>query len=110
MTREHKLSLVLGFGLLLFVGILLSDHFSAAQRRDHADLVATAPDRSPSRALTDQITIQPLPAAVRVANSIVGQYSSDGMQADGQGMQPFGVPAPAAAWVSANHPDAAKTS
>ena len=94
MTREHKLSLVLGFGLLLFVGILLSDHFSAAQRRDHADLVATAPDRSPSRALTEQITIQPLPAAVRVANSIVGQYSSDGMQADGQGMQGIDVPGP----------------
>lgn len=96
MTREHKLSLVLGFGLLLFVGILLSDHFSAAQRREHANLVATAPDRAPSRALTHQITIQPLPAAVRVANSTVGQYSSDGMQPDGQGMPNYGVPAPVA--------------
>ena len=26
MTREHKLALVIGFGLILFVGILLSDH------------------------------------------------------------------------------------
>ena len=26
MTREHKLALVVGFGLILFVGILLSDH------------------------------------------------------------------------------------
>ena len=96
MTREHKLSLVLGFGLLLFVGILLSDHFSAAQRRDHANLVATAPERAPSRALTDPITIQPLPAAVRVATSTVGQYSTDGLQPDGQGMQPYGGVAPVA--------------
>ncbi len=40
MTREHKLAVVLGFGLLLFVGILVSDHFSATQRRNPADLVA----------------------------------------------------------------------
>ncbi len=40
MTREHKLAVVLGFGLLLFVGILVSDHFSATQRRNSADLVA----------------------------------------------------------------------
>ena len=32
MTRENKLALVVGFGLLLFVGILVSDHFSAAHR------------------------------------------------------------------------------
>lgn len=95
MTREHKLSLVLGFGLLLFVGILLSDHFSAAQRREHANLASSSPDRS-SRALTDQITIQPLPAAVRVTNSTLGQYASDGVHSDGQEMQPFGVPAPVA--------------
>ncbi|MEY4117138.1 MAG: hypothetical protein RLZZ116_466 [Planctomycetota bacterium] len=29
MTRENKLVLVIGFGLLLFVGILVSDHLSA---------------------------------------------------------------------------------
>lgn len=40
MTREHKLAVVLGFGLLLFVGILVSDHFSATQRRSPADLAA----------------------------------------------------------------------
>lgn len=40
MTREHKLAVVLGFGLLLFVGILVSDHFSATQRRSAADLAA----------------------------------------------------------------------
>lgn len=95
MTREHKLSLVLGFGLLLFVGILLSDHFSAAQRREHADLAANSPDRAPSRALTEPITIQPLPAAQRVALSGVGQYSSDSMQSDGLPMQVVGGNGPA---------------
>lgn len=94
MTREHKLSLVLGFGLLLFVGILLSDHFSAAQRREHADLVATAPERASSRALTDSITLQPLPAAQRVAMTNVGQYGSDGVQGDGLAMQVPGTPVP----------------
>jgi nucleoid-associated protein YgaU len=95
MTREHKLSLVLGFGLLLFVGILLSDHFSAAQRRDHADLAAASPDRS-SRALTDPITLQALPIAQRNAVSAVGQYSSEGMQTDGLPMQSLVTPAPIA--------------
>ena len=35
MTRENKLALAIGFGLMLFVGILVSDHFSA-QRFDPA--------------------------------------------------------------------------
>lgn len=34
MTREIKLALVLGFGLLLFSGILVSDHLAAQQRGD----------------------------------------------------------------------------
>jgi nucleoid-associated protein YgaU len=91
MTREHKLSLVLGFGLLLFVGILLSDHFSAAQRREHADLVARGPERTESRALTDGITLQPLPAAQRVALTGVGQYTADGVLGDGMPMQAIGT-------------------
>ena len=32
MTREHKLALVVGFGLLLFVGILITDHMEANRR------------------------------------------------------------------------------
>ncbi|MHC4948959.1 MAG: LysM peptidoglycan-binding domain-containing protein [Planctomycetota bacterium] len=39
MTRENKLALVLGFGLILFVGILISDHFSTARRQESADLL-----------------------------------------------------------------------
>lgn len=37
MTREHKLALVVGFGLILFVGILVSDHL-AADTRGHDGL------------------------------------------------------------------------
>ncbi len=37
MTRENKLALVIGFGLMLFVGILVSDHFSA-QRFNPVDV------------------------------------------------------------------------
>ena len=44
MTRENKLALVVGFGLILFVGILISDHFSAANRQEAANLL---PDRPP---------------------------------------------------------------
>ena len=39
MTREHKLALVVGFGLVLFVGILIADHL-AAGRRGHDGLEA----------------------------------------------------------------------
>lgn len=40
MTRENKLAMVVGFGLLLFVGILVSDHFSTAQRQETANLTS----------------------------------------------------------------------
>ena len=46
MTRENKLALVIGFGLILFVGILVSDHFSA-QRFDGAQLARAAPTKPP---------------------------------------------------------------
>ncbi|MCX5639880.1 MAG: LysM peptidoglycan-binding domain-containing protein [Planctomycetota bacterium] len=46
MTRENKLALVIGFGLMLFVGILVSDHFSA-QRFDPAT-VAQAESAAPA--------------------------------------------------------------
>lgn len=38
MTRENKLALVIGFALILFVGILISDHFSAARLDETASL------------------------------------------------------------------------
>jgi nucleoid-associated protein YgaU len=38
MTRENKLALVVGFGLILLVGILISDHFSTARRTQAAEV------------------------------------------------------------------------
>ena len=39
MTRENKLALVVGFVLILLVGILVSDHFSVARSQQSADLL-----------------------------------------------------------------------
>ena len=59
MTREHKLALVVGFGLILFVGILIADHF-ATDQRGHDTLI-------PAMAVTtpDDITLLPNPIAGR---------------------------------------------
>lgn len=38
MTRENKLALVVGFALIVFVGVLVSDHFSAARLDKPANL------------------------------------------------------------------------
>ena len=40
MTRENKLALLVGFVVILVVGILLSDHFSLARHQKPADLLA----------------------------------------------------------------------
>lgn len=47
MTREHKLALVVGFGLILFVGILVTDHL-AADARGHDALPSARIDESPA--------------------------------------------------------------
>ena len=39
MTRENKVALVVGFALVLFVGILVSDHLSKAQTQRSAEFV-----------------------------------------------------------------------
>ena len=76
MTREHKLAVVLGFGLLLFVGILVSDHFSASQRRTPADLAAnTIREVRPAPPVSIQ-TIQ--------VNNRVGMNAGGGQITNGQ--------------------------
>jgi nucleoid-associated protein YgaU len=40
MTKENKIALVVGFALILIVGILISDHLSTARSQEPADLVA----------------------------------------------------------------------
>ena len=49
MTRENKLALVVGFGLILLVGILISDHFSAARNQQAAELTQVADPLDHSR-------------------------------------------------------------
>ena len=51
MTRESKLALVLGFSLMLFVLILVSDHMAAR----NAPVVATNIDKRPD------VGVPPLP-------------------------------------------------
>ncbi len=62
MTREIKLALVLGFGLLLFSGILVSDHLAARQRGEAENLAsadvgaAVGPIKSPETIRSNLIT------------------------------------------------------
>jgi nucleoid-associated protein YgaU len=50
MTRENKLALVVGFGLILLVGILVSDHFSTARQQEAAELGAVIDPLASARA------------------------------------------------------------
>ncbi|MFG0258122.1 MAG: LysM peptidoglycan-binding domain-containing protein [Phycisphaerales bacterium JB043] len=58
MTREHKLALVLGFALVLVVGVLISDHFSGARlaQLEEVDDVASREEKllAPSKPLPDE--------------------------------------------------------
>ncbi|MFN7020841.1 MAG: hypothetical protein ACK4WH_05885, partial [Phycisphaerales bacterium] len=47
MTREHKLALIIGFTLVLVVGVLISDHFSKA----HEARLRTEMPETPARNL-----------------------------------------------------------
>ncbi len=99
MTREHKLAVVLGFGLLLFVGILVSDHFSASQRRTPADLAAnTIREVRPAPPVSIQ-TIQ--------VNNRVGMNAGGGQTANGQMLASGDTVAPPAGLIPAPAPLAA---
>jgi hypothetical protein len=68
MTRENKLALVVGFGLILFVGILISDHFSIVRNQQVADLTSVVlPDTYVSKVndskLIDLTPRRPAPQA-----------------------------------------------
>jgi nucleoid-associated protein YgaU len=58
MTRENKLALIIGFGLVLVVGILVSDHLSAASRQETADLAADV-QPADSKRLRDTALLTP---------------------------------------------------
>ena len=82
MTRENKLALVVGFGLILFVGILISDHFSTARSQQAAnftspgvvDPLATAQARNSN--LVELTTLTPPTPAVNTTNRPVSTSES----------------------------------
>lgn len=64
MTRENKLALVVGFGLILFIGILISDHFSVARNQSSANLTSREiadPLVARTRNDPDLISVKPEP-------------------------------------------------
>lgn len=91
MTRENKLALVIGFGLILFVGILVSDHFSA-QRFDPVDVTRTA-----SAEGADPVVIEPVLDEQAIAKSTLelgsGQSALPGAEqpADQVAVVPQGI-------------------
>ena len=98
MTREHKLALVVGFTLILFVGILLSDHLAAGSRAAEQLPVASNTDwvlpdsleprstvRLAAPATTNTTPDSPPPAAAPTApsRSVPVRASASGIQSDG---------------------------
>ncbi len=55
MTRENKLALVVGFALILVVGILISDHFSTARSQKSAELGQVVDPTHPATAANAQL-------------------------------------------------------
>lgn len=64
MNREQKIALIIGFAVILVVGVLVSDHLSAAQRLDIAD--ATEGDLG--RVEARPIAALPDPGATRLVD------------------------------------------
>lgn len=96
MTRENKLALVVGFGLVLFVGILVSDHYSAINRKPGADLhdpsaMARAEPVRTIRDITNRPATPPIAAgAPQLASSGGGADGGDGSAAPGGSTLPDG--------------------
>lgn len=62
MTREHKLALLIGFALVLVVGVVVSDHFSGAHTSRLADMVTDeGAGPMPTVAGANQMLSSPLP-------------------------------------------------
>jgi LysM repeat protein len=77
MTRENKLALVIGFGLILFVGILVSDHFSA-QRYDPVDVTRTAAAEGAAPVVLDPVVDEKKLAQSNLNLGGSGQTGLDG--------------------------------
>lgn len=101
MTRENKLVLVIGFGLLLFVGILVSDHLAArdAQFSKPDSIVDTkfkSDQNLPPVEGPDVIGFGTLPRAPESAPQVGGVriIEPEGQHAGQQGGAPIAPPAP----------------
>ena len=71
MTRENKLSIVIAFGLLIFVGMLVADHYSVASHREVAALGSNAP--TPPLLNTGRLVDGPPPPVVtQLQNNAAG--------------------------------------
>lgn len=60
MTRESKLALIVGFSVMLLVGVLISDHLSRARTDGDAMLPTRAQQAQPERARPQQLALAPL--------------------------------------------------
>ena len=78
MTRENKLALVIGFGLMLFVGILVSDHFSA-QRFDPATVVQSGEPESLDPVRLDEVGSETLAPVAPVGDAGPVELASNGL-------------------------------
>jgi hypothetical protein len=64
LTRENKIALVIGFAILLVVGVLLSDHLAQAVRGGVADLALIAdPLHEPPGSIEFFPLVAPVPPA-----------------------------------------------
>ena len=104
MTRENKLALVIGFGLMLFVGILVSDHF-AAQRYDPATVVQdeiVAPEESVKLEAVgvEMLAAVPEPVAPGTVSLVEGGASAHPDAQPGDAVVAMGEPQPLAVEVA----------
>lgn len=59
MTKETKIGLLVGMGVIILIGILVSDHLSDAQRQQGADLTRTAMNHEPTPIPADLVVRPP---------------------------------------------------
>lgn len=82
MTREHKLALLIGFALVLVVGVVISDHFSGAGGAKLETLVAdddpSAPRQSPTAPINRSQPPDPQNGSQIAATNQTGKPSLNG--------------------------------
>lgn len=106
MTREHKLALIVGFSLVLVLGVLISDHFSKARKQDMAEDIQPTSARMvgasvPGVQMKDEAPsggLMPLPG-------MGGMGGTGFVQAGGQSTQVAGGPLPMTPTVPPTAPD-----